>query len=86
MTDKKHRLRIIFGDNRAEIEEHARSTIKVINEYEKKTPWKIIPRGVPYHSTLYPLRCEDCGKTHWSKDEYGPHLGCKGMPDKQTGF
>lgn len=70
------RLRIIFGTTRAELEEHAKEHLLSQRAYDKKNPHRVQPRGVPYHLTQYPLLCDDCGETYWSRDEYGAHLKC----------
>lgn len=80
-------MKILIDSKITETAEHARSLLKAIEEQQKKRPWEIMPRGIPYHTSVYPLRCDDCDKTFWSKDSYGVHIGCKGAPDKKiAGF
>lgn len=86
-SGKVTRMKIIFGTNRSEIEDHAKDTIAALTRYEFKHPTGIKPKGVQYHAARYPHTCEDCGSTFWSAEEYdyGLHPGCRKGKSK-TGF
>jgi hypothetical protein len=78
-------MKIIFGNNKFEIEDHAKKVMKSIEKEELKFPRRVIPIGVAIHTVRYPLICDDCGETYWSRDEYGSHIKCN-HKKSYTGF
>lgn len=79
-------MKIIFDRrDRETVFEHAQKVIKAQEEWlYKHRPGQINPRGVAVHMTLHPIKCDDCGETYWSRDEYGSHISCKGPRPKQA--
>lgn len=86
MEKPKHKLKIVFGVERAEIEKHARSLLRAQEEYESKNPFRATPRGIAFYASHFPISCDDCGKTFWGRNEWAAHPGCKGTPEKKMGF
>jgi hypothetical protein len=69
-------MKIIFGNNKFEIEEHAKEVISSIKNEEMRYPRRSIPMGIPFHAVRYPFVCDDCGESYWSNNEYGQHVKC----------
>jgi hypothetical protein len=83
-ADRPRRLTIIYGDDRSAREEHAKALVEKIEKHQLESTHSPMPRGIAVHLARYPLACEDCGETYWSKDAYGTHMGCRGEPKKQA--
>lgn len=74
------RLRVVFGEERGVVADHAKSLLKALAKSEMQFPSRAKPRGIAHHTAHFPILCDDCGQTFWSRDEFGSHLGCKGAP------
>lgn len=80
-------MKIIVDYYKEGIEDHAKRVISAMEKVDKQRPERSIPKGVAFHTTLYPQTCDDCNKTYWSKDQYGYHIDCKKSEDKaRLGF
>lgn len=81
-------MKIIYGDNRSTVTEHAATVVKKIQQQEADPsyPKHAMPIGIAHHLALYPKACDECGVTYWSKDEWGSHIGCRGYVRGETGF
>lgn len=82
---------IIIGADSLTRAEHARTVITKIaqQEADPSHPHRALPMGVAHHLARYPRICDDCGLTYWSRDEWGSHIMCKGVPpeeNRKTGF
>ena len=71
-------MKIIVGQNRSDIEEHAKKVLRAIAAYELRHPRaeNIVPRGIPTHAARFPVVCDDCGDTFWANDPYASHRKC----------
>lgn len=78
------RMKIIMGEEGHVLEAHAKQMIRSLEKYEIKHPTQAKPRGVANHAAHFPLLCTECGLSYWSRDEYASHIGCKGVPPKQS--
>ncbi len=81
-------MRIITDAEGVSSEDHAKKIVQAIRQHEltpRHSPRDIMPIGISKYQAHFPIMCDDCGETYWSRDEYGSHLGCKGVT-RNTGF
>lgn len=79
-------LKIVYSFPDDSAEQHARNLMRAIDKYGMtRNPHSIPPKGIAYHQAQHASRCDECGTTYWTADEYAPHFNCKGAPRK-TGF
>lgn len=78
-------MKILFDNSGDEASHHAKRIIKSLESHADVYPHLAVPKGVAHHSAQYPLMCDDCGETYWSRDQYGSHIGCRGER-KEIGF
>lgn len=80
-------LKIVTEPERA-LASHAQRQLREAwrNDERHVASHNIIPRGVPIHATRYPIFCDDCGNTYWSRDPFADHVGCPGAGKVRAGF
>ena len=66
---------IVDGPVRSVVEEHAKNMIKFHQQRAFKSH-EPQPLGIPVHTALHPIICDDCGDTYWANDPYASHRKC----------
>lgn len=69
-------MKIIFGESRDAIAEHARKYFEARDKSNERYPDEMRPKGIAYHTARFPIVCEDCGETYWANDPYTAHTKC----------
>lgn len=72
-------MKIIMGQSRSAIEEHAKKVLLALDREEERHPHRtnVQPRGVATYAARHPVVCDDCGETFWANDPYASHPKCK---------
>jgi len=83
---RERRMKILMDDSREVRAEHAKAVVKALDDADVKDPRRAVPQGIAFHTAHYPILCDDCGSTYWSRDPYASHLRCPGGAKQRAGF